>query len=85
MKRSDHPALYFSAYPLKAINQLPSADQQSPYLKAILTGKTRTLSRVRVSPMVNPYKAVSKPAPVENEKLPKDIELSEKDWFKNYE
>jgi hypothetical protein len=85
MKKSDHPPLYFSAYPLKATNQQPSADQQSPFLKAILTGKTRTLTRVRVSPMVNPYRGAPKPAPVKNEKLPKDIELSEKDWFKNYE
>jgi hypothetical protein len=90
MKSSAQPALYFSAYPLKAVSPAASAADasanQSPYLRSILAGKTKTVSRVRVFAMVNPYgdlKAagfVPKPG-----KLPKDIELTEKDWFKNYE
>jgi hypothetical protein len=51
MKSNDHPSFYFSAYPLKALTNEASAkpsSNQSPYLKAILSGKTRTLSRVRV-------------------------------------
>ena len=88
MKSDSQPSLYFSAYPLKAINQRPSSGQ-SPYIKAILSGKTRILSRVKISPMpnpyTNPYKASPKPAAPEKEKMPKDIELTEKDWFKNYE
>ena len=82
--KNNKPSLYFSAYPLKAINQ-QSSSEQSPYLKAVLSGKTRTLSRVRVAPMINPYKATTKPVIPENEKLPKDVEHTEKDWFKNYE
>jgi hypothetical protein len=87
MKRISKPSLYFSAYPLKAIKEPSSSDKQtdSPFLKALLSGKTKTSSRVRVFPMINPYKDQINPSPFEADKLPKDIELTEKDWFKNYE
>jgi hypothetical protein len=88
MKSNDHPSFYFSAYPLKALTNEASAkpsSNQSPYLKAILSGKTRTLSRVRVFPMINPYRKSSIPVILETSKLPKDIELTEKEWFNNYE
>lgn len=86
MKSNASPSLYFSAYPLKAVQT--AAEQQgtisSPYLKAILCGKTRTLSRVRVMPMINPYKEVKQPLRL-NSNLPNDIELTEKEWYNNYE
>lgn len=87
MKRNAKPCFYFSAYPLKAIKEPSSSDKQpdSPFLKTLLSGKTKTSSRVRVFPMLNPYKGPVTPAPFEADKLPKDIELTEKDWFKNYE
>jgi len=89
MKSSDHPSLYFSAYPLKALNPeasaKPSSDQSSPYLKAVLSGKTRTTSRVRVLPMINPYKQPAQSTPKIAGTLPKDIALTEKEWFNNYE
>ena len=87
MKSNARQSIYFSAYPLKAIKQEVSKnpDGQSPYLKAILSGKTRTLSRVRVMPMANPYaKTPAKFIPKPGD-LPKDIELTDKDWFKSYE
>ena len=89
MKSNAHNPLYFSAYPLKAITQEPSAkpdQQQSPYLRAILAGKSRTMSRVRVFPMANPY-----PAPTRSSFLPKENkavnneELANRDWYNNYE
>ncbi|HYM92890.1 MAG TPA: hypothetical protein VET23_02040, partial [Chitinophagaceae bacterium] len=75
MKQSDHPALYFSAYPLKALAlQSTSDEQRSPFLKALLSGKTRTLSRVRVAPMLNPYKKEApKPALEKKEKSAKNV------------
>jgi hypothetical protein len=88
MKSNVQSTLYFSAYPLKALRDKASAkpsSTQSPYLKAILSGKTRTLSRVRVFPMVNPYRRSSVPVIPDASKLPKDIELTEKEWFNNYE
>jgi len=90
MKSNAKPSLYFSAYPLKALNKEASAkpsSSQSPYLKAILSGKTRklTLSRVRVFPMADLYpKVTSKSAPKAGQ-LPKDTDLAEKEWFNNYE
>ncbi|HSU28108.1 MAG TPA: hypothetical protein VLJ68_06990 [Chitinophagaceae bacterium] len=98
MKSNAEPSIYFSAYPLKAISPETTApaktDERSPYLRSILSGKTRTLSRVRVFPMINPYRKPSgrdmqknpsdRLKAVEN-KLPTDIELTEKEWFNNYE
>lgn len=87
MKHSNHPALYFSAYPLKAISQNSSEEKQSPFLKALLSGKTRTLSRVRVAPMINPYK--NDPESPRKEKKQKNketnVEPTGDEWYKNYE
>jgi hypothetical protein len=86
MKSIVKPSFYFSAYPLKAIKEPSSGNEtSSPYLKTLLTGKTKTRSRPRVFPMINPYNNQLKPAPFETEKLPNDIELTEKNWFNNYE
>ncbi|MEI9811011.1 MAG: hypothetical protein WDO16_25760 [Bacteroidota bacterium] len=87
MKSTARPSLYFSAYPLKAIKEPSAANKQpeSPYLKALLSGKSKTSSQVRVLPMTNPYKKQFNPPPFKGDKLPKDIELTEKDWFKSYE
>ena len=83
--KNNKPALYFSAYPLKAIKE-SSSSEQSPFLKAILSGKTRTLSRVRVSPMLNPYKKTLKPsAPIKPVNEKKDVEPGGNEWFNNYE
>lgn len=85
MKRSDHPSLYFSAYPLKAILESTS-EEKSSFLKALLTGKTRSLSRIRVSPMLNPYKKdAAKPDTEKKEKKLKDVEPTGEGWYKNYE
>lgn len=79
---------YFSAYPLKVITEhtatIPTTNH-SPYLKAILSGKARTLSRVRIFPMINPYKKSSIPVTPEVDSIPNDIERTVKEWFNNYE
>jgi hypothetical protein len=89
MKSNAPNPLYFSAYPLKAITGEPSAPPpshpQSPFLRAILAGKTRTVSRVRVFPMVNPYPAPAKPASSRERKMAGNEELSDKEWYNNYE
>lgn len=86
MKTSDHPALYFSAYPLKAILQATSEENLSPFLKALLTGKVRSSSRVRVAPMLNPYKeSDTKPRAEKKEAESKDTEPTGEEWYKNYE
>ena len=86
MKSIDRPSFYFSAYPLKVIKEA-AADKEpgSPYLKALLSGRTKTSKRAKVLPMINPYTKQFRPAPLEADKLPKDMELTEKNWFNNYE
>ena len=87
MKLNNQASLYFSAYPLKAISEsLQAASEQSPFLKALLSGKSKTLSRVRVAPMVNPYPKTEKPAKTKTEKEKKsNVEPSGDEWYKNYE
>ena len=88
--------IYFSAYPLKAIKSAEAEthkSSQSPYLRSILSaGRSKNTNRVRVFPMVNPYKNPYKEevpaAPIRLSsvtKLPEDIEFTEKSWFHNYE
>lgn len=85
MKSNVH-SLYFSAYPLKTITQSSSSAEPSRYLKAILSGKTRTIHRTKVLPMVNPYhsiknyKSVTKPEPSHE-----DVKMNESGWYNNYE
>jgi hypothetical protein len=58
MKNSVKSSFYFSAYPLKVLDQHLSEKpipDQSP-LRAVLTGTTRSINRVRVFPMINPYR-----------------------------
>jgi hypothetical protein len=81
MKKNINSALYFSAYPLKAIKG--SSPEQSSFLKFYLSGHTRKLSRIRVSPMLNPYKESRKT--VKNMAVEKNIEPTGTDWFNHYE
>lgn len=83
--------LSFSAYPLRVLKQEVSASSapqpqgQSTYLKALLNG-TRAAGRVRIFPLVNPYPgATRKPEVSKKNKLPNDIELTQREWFNNYE
>ena len=88
MKSKPRSPFYFSAYPLKALNAgatVKQSSDHSPYLKSVLSGKTRTSSRVRVFPMVNPYGKTTITLTPETSELPKDIELAQKEWFNNYE
>lgn len=87
MKSIVKSSFYFSAYPLKAITGTASQakEQGSPYLKAVLTGKPKLVKRGKVLPMINPYNKQVSPAPFDDGKLPKDIELVQKNWFNNYE
>jgi hypothetical protein len=62
MKGRPRPPFYFSAYRLKTLEEAASnsssgsVSHASPYLKAILSGKTRKRNNSRVFPMINPYK-----------------------------
>lgn len=93
MKENAKPSVYFSAYPLKAVGSNEKEKTSSPYLRAILSAKPRPKpNRAQVFPMINPYRnpygedlspVTSRVIPVN--KVPVDIELTEKRWFHNYE
>ena len=88
MKSRPRSPFYFSAYPLKALNAEAAAKQttdHSPYLKSVLSAKTRTSSRIRVFPMINPYGKKTITLTPDTSELQKDIELAQKEWFNNYE
>jgi hypothetical protein len=86
MKSNAKPSIYFSAYPLKTIKQSSSPTESSPYLKAILSGKTRSVNRIKVLPMVNPYHSIKNYRPVAKPRLTnEDVRLNEGGWYNNYE
>ena len=87
MKNNMKPSFYYSAYPLKAIEQAVVAaknGEPSPKLKALLSDTPQPKSRIRVHPMTNPYKSVLKALTPRFKKV-KEIEPIGKDWFVNYE
>ena len=58
MKNSVKSSHYFSAYPLKVLEQHlaeKSIPEQSS-LRAVLTVKSKSMNRIRVFPMINPYR-----------------------------
>jgi len=88
MKNNMKPSFYYSAYPLKAIEQAVVAaknGEPSPKLKALLTSQAMPpKSRIRVHSISGSYKSMLKalqPRP----RKPKDIEPDGKEWFRNYE
>lgn len=90
MKGDPKPSFYYSAYRLKTLEQAASSSNEttrSPYLKALLSGKTKTTSRrVRIFPLADPYKKRHKNIPDKQaSQVPEDIALKEKNWFHNYE
>ncbi|MGZ5248216.1 MAG: hypothetical protein ACXWCR_14000, partial [Flavitalea sp.] len=63
MKNNMKPSFYYSAYPLKAIEQAVIAaknGEPSPKLKALLSDNRKTKTRLRVHPMTNPYRNILK-------------------------
>jgi hypothetical protein len=79
---------YFSAYPLKVITDHTANEPNlEPYLKALLASKTKTVSRVKVFPMVNPYPATENQPliPEHHSKKPNNVEPAGREWFGNYE
>lgn len=82
------PSFYYSAYPLKAIEQAVVAaknGEPSPKLRALLTSQViPPKSRIRIHNMSASYKSMLKALRPRTRK-PKDIEPDGKDWFRNYE
>ncbi len=85
MKNNMKPSFFYSAYPLKTIEQAALAQgEKSPHLKALLSPTTKPVNRIRVYPMVNPYKSKDK-ASTPRPGRANNVEPEGKDWFNNYE
>lgn len=88
MKRTS----YISAYPLKTLEQARAAatepanrDKESAYLKGLLAGQAKSMSRIRISPMSNPYKAPVNDLTSRMANPSEGINSGKKDWFNHYE
>ena len=88
MKSPGQPNFYFSAYPLKALNQ------QEPEKKSYLHIYTKAVSKkkyaegLKVLPMVNPYSQKDEARLMQNvtkQNQPDNVEERDSDWFASYE
>ena len=88
MKTPGQPNFYFSAYPLKVLNQ--QEPEKKTYLHIITkpSGKKKYSEGLKVLPMVNPYSAKDEARLSENVNKHdhKDhVEDRDSDWFASYE
>lgn len=88
MKSTAKAPLFFSAYPLKAVEKqmtTPAVSQHaSPYLRAVLAGSRKSATHLRVYPMQNPYN--DRPEPVSKRlQPPAPVHLEEREWLTQYE
>lgn len=78
---------YISAYTLKTLEQAAANAPESPqtaHLKALLNKKASTTTRLRVTPMINPYKLPPEPLSLRTTP-PAHKEPEGGDWFNHYE
>jgi hypothetical protein len=88
MKNPSKSTPYFSAYPLKVITENNNSNPNiEPYLKALLASKTKTVSRMKVFAMSNPYPDVENKSVAREHHSKKHIgmEPAGREWFGNYE
>ena len=87
MKTPGQPSFYFSAYPLKVLNQ--QEPEKKSYLHIITKpkGKKKYAEGLKVLPMVNPYtkKDEARLQAVSKQNQPDNIEERDSDWFASYE
>src|SRR5258705_2200164 len=88
MKSPGQPNFYFSAYPLKAINQ-PEAEKKS-YLHIYTKpgSKKKYAEGLKILPMVNPYSKKDEARLTQNfttQNQPDNVEERDSDWFASYE
>lgn len=88
MKSSSRPNFYFSAYPLKVLDQ--QEPEKKPYLHIITKPKNKRNVREssNILPMVNPYSAKDEARLSENLKKynhKDNVEERDSDWFASYE
>ncbi|MBL7739685.1 MAG: hypothetical protein JNK14_10725 [Chitinophagaceae bacterium] len=91
MRSIARPFSHLSPYPLKAVSQsnVNNNKPDSPYLRALLSGvnagNNGNTARVRKLSLASTGNDQRKTDKKDKSRLPSDIELTEKEWFSNYE
>jgi hypothetical protein len=88
MKSPSQPNFYFSAYPLKVIEQ--QEPEKKPYLHIYTkpNRKKKYAESLKVLPMVNPYTEKDEVRLTQNlnrHNQPDNVEERDSDWFASYE
>ena len=88
MKHPGQPNFYFSAYPLKVLNQQAPDKKSYLHIYTKPTGKKKYASSLKVLPMVNPYNERDEARltqELNKQNQPDNVEDRDSDWFASYE
>ena len=87
MKSPSQPNFYFSAYPLKVLNQKEPEKKSYLHIYSNPKGKKKYAEGLKVLPMVNPYteKDEARLQKVTRQHQPDNVEHRDSDWFASYE
>ena len=88
MKTPGQPNFYFSAYPLKVLNQQEPEKKSYLHIVTKPSGKKKYSEGLKVLPMVNPYSAKDEARlsqNLNNYNHKDNVEERDSDWFASYE
>jgi len=87
MKSSSQPNFYFSAYPLKVLNQQEPEKKSYLHIQSKPKDKKKYAEGLKVLPMVNPYtkKDEARLQKITRQNQPDHVEHRDSDWFASYE
>lgn len=87
MKSSSQPNFYFSAYPLKVLNQQEPEKKSYLHIYSKTKDKKKYAEGLKVLPMVNPYtkKDEARLQKITRQTQPDNVEQRDSDWFASYE
>ena len=88
MKNPVQPSFYFSAYPLRVLNQKEPEKKSYLHIYTKPSGKKKYAESLKVLPMVNPYTEKDEARLANNlnkQGQPDNVEERDSDWFASYE
>ena len=88
MKNPGQPNFYFSAYPLKVLNQQEPEKKSYLHIVTKPSGKKKYSEGLKVLPMVNPYSEKDEARlsqNLNNYNHKDNVEERDSDWFASYE
>ena len=88
MKNPGQPNFYFSAYPLKVLNQKEPEKKSYLHIYTKSSGKKKYAESLKVLPMVNPYTEKDEARltnKINKHIQPDNVEERDSDWFASYE